>query len=71
MQSDGPDQRALQVADGASGHFENVHQQFPRSSGDPLVAITSISFGLDAGSLVTLLGPSGCGKRPFCGLSPD
>lgn len=65
MQSDGPDQRALQVADGASGHFENVHQQFPRSSGDPLVAITSISFGLDAGSLVTLLGPSGCGKTTF------
>jgi NitT/TauT family transport system ATP-binding protein len=52
-------------AAGASGHFRDVHQEFPRSGGEPLVAITAISFDLHAGTLVTLLGPSGCGKTTF------
>jgi NitT/TauT family transport system ATP-binding protein len=50
---------------GAFGRFQDVHQEFPRSDGDPLVAITSVSFDLNAGTLVTLLGPSGCGKTTF------
>jgi NitT/TauT family transport system ATP-binding protein len=52
-------------AAGASGHFQDVHQEFPRSGAEPLVAITAISFDLNAGTLVTLLGPSGCGKTTF------
>jgi NitT/TauT family transport system ATP-binding protein len=52
-------------AAGASGHFQDIHQEFPRSAGDPLVAISAISFDLKAGTLVTLLGPSGCGKTTF------
>jgi NitT/TauT family transport system ATP-binding protein len=50
---------------GASGRFQDVHQEFARSDGGPLVAITAVSFDLKAGALVTLLGPSGCGKTTF------
>jgi NitT/TauT family transport system ATP-binding protein len=52
-------------AAGVFGRFQDVHQEFPRSDGAPLVAITSVSFDLNAGNLVTLLGPSGCGKTTF------
>jgi NitT/TauT family transport system ATP-binding protein len=47
------------------GHFDNVHQSFPRAGQDRLVAIESISFDVQAGHLVSLLGPSGCGKTTF------
>ena len=50
---------------GASGRFQDVHQEFARSDGGPLVALTAVSFDLKAGALVTLLGPSGCGKTTF------
>jgi NitT/TauT family transport system ATP-binding protein len=47
------------------GRFKDVHQEFVRPNADALVAISGVSFDLDAGKLVTLLGPSGCGKTTF------
>jgi NitT/TauT family transport system ATP-binding protein len=59
----------LRVSEAGSGepfgHFRDVHQEFPRPPDAPLVAITAVSFDLEAGTLVTLLGPSGCGKTTF------
>jgi NitT/TauT family transport system ATP-binding protein len=52
-------------AAGAFGRFKDVHQEFARSDGSLLVAISRISFDMQEGTLVTLLGPSGCGKTTF------
>ena len=46
----------------AFGRFKEVHREFARAHGGPLVAIERISFDVREGMLVTLLGPSGCGK---------
>ncbi len=47
------------------GHFNNVRKIFNGTGDEPLVAIDSISFDLDAGKFISLLGPSGCGKTTF------
>lgn len=47
------------------GHFKDVRKTFTRHGQDPLVAIDTISFDLEAGKFVSLLGPSGCGKTTF------
>jgi NitT/TauT family transport system ATP-binding protein len=52
-------------APAAFGHFHDVRQEFSRPGQEPLIAISNISFDLNAGQLVTLLGPSGCGKTTF------
>jgi len=49
-------------AAGAFGRFKDVHREFARAHGGPLVAIERISFDVREGMLLTLLGPSGCGK---------
>jgi NitT/TauT family transport system ATP-binding protein len=49
----------------AFGRFENVHKAFKRPGQAPLVAIDTVTFGLQAGQFVSLLGPSGCGKTTF------
>lgn len=42
--------------------FENVTKQFDN---DPPV-LDNVSFEIEKGKFYTLLGPSGCGKQPFC-----
>ena len=44
---------------------ENLTKKF----GD-FIAVDDVSFSVEEGELVALLGPSGSGKAPFCGLSP-
>jgi NitT/TauT family transport system ATP-binding protein len=52
-------------APAAFGCFRDVRQEFSRPGQEPLIAISDISFELQAGQFVTLLGPSGCGKTTF------
>jgi NitT/TauT family transport system ATP-binding protein len=56
---------AAERGSAAFGCFRDVRQEFSRPGQEPLVAISNISFDLQAGQLVTLLGPSGCGKTTF------
>lgn len=46
--------------------FEHVHKNF----GD-FKASDDVSFGIEKGKLVALLGPSGSGKQRFCVCLPD
>ena len=51
---------------GAVGEVElelsHICQNYPRTSGDPLVVLDDINLSLHAGEIVGLLGRSGCGK---------
>jgi taurine transport system ATP-binding protein len=49
--------------------FVDVHQTYPTTSGEPVVALEGIGFTIDAGSFVTLVGPSGCGKSTLLQLA--
>ena len=45
--------------------FENVTKQFA-----DFTALPGLSLTVEPGTLVTLLGPSGCGKPPPCACWP-
>ena len=64
MRNNRPDPDAW-PAPPAFGRFRDVRQEFLRPGQEPLLALTNISFDLQAGQFVTLLGPSGCGKTTF------
>ena len=47
--------------------LENITKVFPpRGTGREVVAVNDISLEIEKGAVVTLLGPSGCGKPPRC-----
>jgi putative ABC transport system ATP-binding protein len=48
---------------------EGVTVEFPRG-GQLVRALEDVSFTVDAGSMLLVLGPSGCGKRRSCPASP-
>lgn len=42
--------------------LENVSKQYPVRKGDPVLAVSNVSFDVIEGEVCVLLGPSGCGK---------
>ena len=46
------------------GRIVNVTKTF-NTAGQPVPAVKDVSFQFRKGDLISLLGPSGCGKRPY------
>lgn len=47
---------------------QHVTKAFPRSTGQALIAVKDLSFGVNEGQFISLLGPSGCGKSTLARL---
>jgi NitT/TauT family transport system ATP-binding protein len=43
-------------------HLHDIRKEYRRDDGEPFLAVSNATFGVEAGELVALVGPSGCGK---------
>lgn len=42
--------------------IQNVNKQFTNPQGETITALSNVNLTIEAGSFVSLIGPSGCGK---------
>jgi ABC-type oligopeptide transport system ATPase subunit len=65
-----PPAASMVVYDGVSKFFPVRARPGLTDRPDLMVALDRINATVRQGELITLLGPSGCGKRPCCGSPP-
>jgi NitT/TauT family transport system ATP-binding protein len=51
--------------------FTSAGRTYAVQSGQPVVAVADVTFGVPAGGFVALLGPSGCGKSTLLRMAAD
>ncbi len=49
--------------------FRSVTKVFPTNAGNPLTAVSDVSFRVEEGEFVSVVGPSGCGKSTILSMT--
>jgi NitT/TauT family transport system ATP-binding protein len=67
-----PDAHSPAIEEGSVlARFDDVHVEFPDSSGNPVPVLEGLNLEIRAGTFTSVIGPSGCGKTTILNLLAD